>query len=149
MARASRKCCDACRERLLSVSFEVGGGENVPGISGTCATRHSTYLVRGPWDNKLMPPRNMWLYIPSNRSVVFLRKWRWEWGRLNCPRRPVQRCYFGRWPNRKMRYGRADLQNTWWCYDMRILFTFLYLDGQVMCGEVIGATSSPECTRRP
>ena len=44
------------------VSFEVGGGENVPVIPGTYATRNFTYLVRGPllggirheaipWDN--------------------------------------------------------------------------------------------------
>ena len=42
-------CRDACRDRLLAVSFEVGGGENVPGIPGTCATRNFAYLVRGPW----------------------------------------------------------------------------------------------------
>ena len=29
-ARASRTCRDACRDRLLAVSFEIGGGENVP-----------------------------------------------------------------------------------------------------------------------
>ena len=33
----------------LAVSFEVGGGENVPGIPGACATRNFMYLVRGPW----------------------------------------------------------------------------------------------------
>ena len=42
-------CRDACRDRLLAVSFEVGGGENVPGIPGACATRNFAYLVRGPW----------------------------------------------------------------------------------------------------
>ena len=26
-----------------------GGGENVPGIPGACATRNFSYLVRGPW----------------------------------------------------------------------------------------------------
>ena len=31
---------------LTRVSFEVGGGENVPGIPGACATRNLTYLVR-------------------------------------------------------------------------------------------------------
>ena len=30
------------------VSLEVGGGENVPVIPGTCATRNFAYLVRGP-----------------------------------------------------------------------------------------------------
>ena len=32
----------------LAVSFEVGGGENVPGIPGACTTRKFTYLVIGP-----------------------------------------------------------------------------------------------------
>ena len=29
-------------------SLKSGGGENVPGIPGACATRSFTYLVRGP-----------------------------------------------------------------------------------------------------
>ena len=37
----------ACWDRQLAVFF-VGGGENVPGIPGVCATRNFTYLVRGP-----------------------------------------------------------------------------------------------------
>ena len=48
-ARAWRTCRDAYRDRLLAVSFEVCGWENVPGIPGACATCSSTYLVRGPW----------------------------------------------------------------------------------------------------
>ena len=47
-ACAWRTCKDACRDRQLMVSFEVGGGENVPGILGVCATRNITYQVRGP-----------------------------------------------------------------------------------------------------
>ena len=47
-ARALRTCCDECRDRQLADFFEVGGGENVPGIHGACATRNSTYLVGGP-----------------------------------------------------------------------------------------------------
>ena len=43
-ARAWRTCPDACR-----VSSEVGGGENVPGIPGACATCNFLYLVRGPY----------------------------------------------------------------------------------------------------
>ena len=46
-ARAWRTCRDACQNRSLVVSFEVGGGENVPGIPGACATRNFTYLSRG------------------------------------------------------------------------------------------------------
>ena len=39
MARAWCTCRDACRDRLLAVSFEVDGWENVPGIPGACATQ--------------------------------------------------------------------------------------------------------------
>ena len=49
MARDWRTRRDACQDRLLAVSFEVGGGENVPGIAGACATHKFTYLLRGPW----------------------------------------------------------------------------------------------------
>ena len=33
----------------LAVFFEVGGGGNVPGIPGACATHNFTYLVRSPF----------------------------------------------------------------------------------------------------
>ena len=33
----------------LSGSLTSGGGENVPGIPGACATRNFAYLVRGPY----------------------------------------------------------------------------------------------------
>ena len=33
----------------MSGSLTHGGGENVPGIPGACATRNFTYLARGPW----------------------------------------------------------------------------------------------------
>ena len=33
----------------MSGSLTRGGGENVPGIPGACATRNFTYLVRGPY----------------------------------------------------------------------------------------------------
>ena len=46
--RASRTCRDALRDRYLTISFEVGGGENVPGIPGACAAPNFAYLVRGP-----------------------------------------------------------------------------------------------------
>ena len=44
---------------LLSVSFDVGGGENVPGIPSACATCNFTYLIRGPavgtnWKGRLL-----------------------------------------------------------------------------------------------
>ena len=33
----------------MSGSLYLGGGENVPGITGACATRNFTYLTRSPW----------------------------------------------------------------------------------------------------
>ena len=54
-ARASRTCRDACRDRYLAVSFEIGGGENVPGIPGACAKQNFTYLVRGPLTSHSYP----------------------------------------------------------------------------------------------
>ena len=33
----------------MSGSLSRGGGDNVPGIAGACATRNFTYLARGPW----------------------------------------------------------------------------------------------------
>ena len=47
-ARAPGTCCDACRDRLPAVSFEVGAAQNVPGIPGACAIRNFAYLVRSP-----------------------------------------------------------------------------------------------------
>ena len=47
-ARDWRTCRDACRDRQPAVSFEVGGGENVPGIPGAYANRNFAYLIRGP-----------------------------------------------------------------------------------------------------
>ena len=59
--RAWRTCRDACRDRQPAVSFEVGGGENVPGIPGTCATRNFTYLIRGPWKETFVAiPTRLW-----------------------------------------------------------------------------------------
>ena len=55
-ARAWRTCRDACRDRWLAISFEVGGGENVPGIPGACATRNFAYLVRGPRTGNIIAP---------------------------------------------------------------------------------------------
>ena len=49
-----------CRDYYVTVSFEVGGGENVPGIPGTCATRNFTKLVRGPWLRKTTSCTSTW-----------------------------------------------------------------------------------------
>ena len=45
MARASRTCSDACRDRRLVISFEVGGGKNVwEGESHTTWKKTESYL---------------------------------------------------------------------------------------------------------
>ena len=36
----------------MSGSVSRGGGENVPGTPGACATLDCTYLARGPWSKK-------------------------------------------------------------------------------------------------
>ena len=51
----------------MSGSVTRGGGENVPGIPGACATLNFSYLVRGPW-NELesrcqQRQRGPWSYI--------------------------------------------------------------------------------------
>ena len=38
----------------MSGSLTRGGGENVPGIPGACATCNFTYLVRGPWHRQMI-----------------------------------------------------------------------------------------------
>ena len=45
----------------MSGSLTLGGGENVPGIPGACATRNSRYLVRGSLQS---------LWHPCRLSVV-------------------------------------------------------------------------------
>ena len=39
-------------DRWITVSFDVGDRENVPGIPGASATRKFTYLVRSQWSVK-------------------------------------------------------------------------------------------------
>ena len=46
--RAWRTCHEACRDRQLAVSLEVGNGENVFNFPCACANRKCTYLIRGP-----------------------------------------------------------------------------------------------------
>ena len=59
---------------LTSGFFEVGGGENVPGIPGACATRNFAYLVRDP-SALAMHDVNVSLYTctlyhPNQSSIV-------------------------------------------------------------------------------
>ena len=72
-ARASRTCRDACRDRQLAVSFEIGGGENVPGIPGACATCNFTYLVRGPWHDSHFTATLDFLFVITHFTVKRLK----------------------------------------------------------------------------
>ena len=49
----------------MSRSLTCGGGENVPGIPGACATPNFTYLVRGPL-------RPMWRHMASDISIIIV-----------------------------------------------------------------------------
>ena len=48
-ARACRMHRDACEGLLNNGFFEIGCGEDAPGIPCACATHNFAYLVRGPW----------------------------------------------------------------------------------------------------
>ena len=50
----------------MSGSLTRGGGENVPGIPGACATRNFTYLVRGPFHG---PPEKTGFTVLSHDMV--------------------------------------------------------------------------------
>ena len=81
-ARAWRTCRDACRDRKLTVSFEIGGGENVRGIPGACVTRNFTYLARGPCSNTMWQQkyynqalkRNIWAVILPKSYLIMMFK---------------------------------------------------------------------------
>ena len=49
----------------ISESPTRGGGENVPGIPGACATCNFTYLARGPW--RLKWPMG-WNYLSHSQT---------------------------------------------------------------------------------
>ena len=68
-ARVWRTCRDACRDRWLAVSFEVGGRGSVPGIPVACETRNFTYLVRGPWED-IMAWKGFPHYWPFVRGIT-------------------------------------------------------------------------------
>ena len=67
-----------------AVSFEVGGGENVPGIPGACTTRTFTYLVRGPcvteWKKRNILPQWVSYDRPrcKHRTQWPLKGWWWH-----------------------------------------------------------------------
>ena len=56
----------------MSGSLTRGGGENVPGIPGACATRDFMYLVRGPCDTPINRVRCIWSDIIICVSLVTL-----------------------------------------------------------------------------
>ena len=76
-ACASSTCRNACRDRSLSVSFEVGGEKNVPGIPGACEIRNFTYLGRGPC-------RYVFLYCLSTPRIISKRSQKGDTCSINC-----------------------------------------------------------------
>ena len=64
-----RTCRDVFRDRKRVVSFEAGGGENVPGIPGACANHNLTYLVTSPW-GRIPAPFLCWEMI-ENAYILF------------------------------------------------------------------------------
>ena len=61
----------SCNHRAVPPSVKVGGGENVPGILGACATRNVTYLVRDPLV-QIMAAATLPI-IWTNCSLIFTR----------------------------------------------------------------------------
>ena len=58
----------------ISGSLTRGGGENVPGIPGACASRNCTYLARGPWllqSNVDVPTVSIILNFCSHWNIYF------------------------------------------------------------------------------
>ena len=91
----------------MSGSLASGGGENVPGIPGACATRNFMYLIRGPWRRcklKLRPSRSSNLTLSPDHHRPGERtggpQWRRQWCASGCrlgsiaPRRYTQECVF-------------------------------------------------------
>ena len=71
-----RTCRDACWDRELTVSFEVGGGENVPGIPGAWATRNFKCLVRGPWKAMRWSASETWFWlIIHGLEINYVKLW--------------------------------------------------------------------------
>ena len=66
----------------MSGSLTRGGGENVPGIHGTCATCSFTYLIRGPWPhfNGLTKPS-----LELKDGLIITSHWKelWMWWLLH------------------------------------------------------------------
>ena len=54
-AREWRTCRDACRDRLLAVSLDVGGGENAPGIPGWAIEDQTKIMNSFLWSASIQP----------------------------------------------------------------------------------------------
>ena len=60
----------------MSGSLTHGGGENVPGIPGACATRSFTYLARGPLAVSALAPASMTTAVTA--VITFTMKADWN-----------------------------------------------------------------------
>ena len=68
-ARVWRTWRDACRDRYLAVSFEVGGGEKRSRHSRRMRNPQFTYLVRGPWPAASRASHGYWTeFYPASLS---------------------------------------------------------------------------------
>ena len=67
----------------ISVSLTRGGGKNVPGITGACATRNFTYLARGSFSKNLC---SVFVYHATITSTGGIKQTLWyssgDWGYL-------------------------------------------------------------------
>ena len=106
----------------ISGSLTRGGGDNVPGISGACATHNFTYLIRGPTRQMLVLFRAI---SPTGR--VRLCNWFYLW-RLG-PRRnhlaPVWWSTFRFWLFKNI------------CWYVILLFAIFYLFIILVCFYII------------
>ena len=64
----------------MAVSFDVGGGENVPGIPSACATHKFTYLVRSPWSNTQTHKHTHWRVLHTISHEIILKVSDWFYG---------------------------------------------------------------------
>ena len=76
----------------MSGSLTRGGGENVPGIPGACATRKFVYLVRGPWvmiSCRLSPVRQEAIVFQCRLMVNWTPKNRNQNAKLHFQQHPI------------------------------------------------------------
>ena len=66
--------------RCMSGSLIRGGGVNVPGILGACATSNFAYLARGPWGPFYSHIETKWSLLSLRHFPVHVL----EWKCMNC-----------------------------------------------------------------